>query len=163
MVQYYVVCRRKLWLHGAGIGMEQDSDRVAQGKVVHEQTYKRRSGPFTEIALGGIKIDHYDPKARVVHEVKLAPRMEPAHLAQLRYYLLCLRRAGIEATGRLEYPKQRRTLEVLLSERDALELEGMEREIVATVRAEAAPPRLRQSFCRTCAFYDFCWAEEDDD
>jgi CRISPR/Cas system-associated exonuclease Cas4 (RecB family) len=38
-VHYYVVCHRKLWLYSHDIRMEQSSDRVLMGKLLHEHTY----------------------------------------------------------------------------------------------------------------------------
>ncbi|WP_250160069.1 Dna2/Cas4 domain-containing protein [Caloranaerobacter azorensis] len=40
-VNYYYICKRKLWLYSKGITMEQNSDRVMIGKLVHENSYKR--------------------------------------------------------------------------------------------------------------------------
>jgi len=40
-VNYYYVCKRKLWLFSKGITMEQNSDRVLSGKIVHEDAYQR--------------------------------------------------------------------------------------------------------------------------
>lgn len=38
---YYYICKRKLWLFDKGIAFENTSDRVLQGKVVHENSYPR--------------------------------------------------------------------------------------------------------------------------
>ena len=39
-INYYYVCKRKLWLFSKGITMEQNSSRVLSGKIVHEDSYK---------------------------------------------------------------------------------------------------------------------------
>ena len=67
---YHQVCRRKLWLFSAGITMEHTSDLVYEGKLIHETTYQQRPERYQELELDGIKIDFYDAKNRVVHEVK---------------------------------------------------------------------------------------------
>ena len=34
-INYYFICKRKLWLFSKGITMEQENDRVMSGKIVH--------------------------------------------------------------------------------------------------------------------------------
>lgn len=34
-INYYYICKRKLWLFSKGITMEQNSDRVLSGKLIH--------------------------------------------------------------------------------------------------------------------------------
>lgn len=40
-INYYYICKRKLWLFSKGITMEQHNDRVITGKLVHESSYTR--------------------------------------------------------------------------------------------------------------------------
>ena len=40
-INYYFICKRKLWLFSKGITMEQENDRVISGKIIHENSYKR--------------------------------------------------------------------------------------------------------------------------
>ncbi|WP_286317289.1 Dna2/Cas4 domain-containing protein, partial [Romboutsia ilealis] len=37
-INYYYICKRKLWLFSKGITMEQNSSRVESGKIVHENS-----------------------------------------------------------------------------------------------------------------------------
>ncbi len=67
---YYMVCHRKLWLFANSLQMEQPSDIVYEGKLIHETSYMQRSEKYTEVEIDGIKIDFYDAKNKVVHEVK---------------------------------------------------------------------------------------------
>ena len=39
---YYQLCHRKLWLFSNGINMEQESDLVYEGKLVHEYCYRKK-------------------------------------------------------------------------------------------------------------------------
>ena len=77
---YYLICHRKLWLFANGVNMEQTSDVVYQGKLIHENSYKQRSERFKEIAIEGIQIDYFDSKNNVVHEIKKSDKKEEAHL-----------------------------------------------------------------------------------
>ncbi len=63
---YYYVCHRKLWLFANGINMEHTSELVAEGKLIHENSYPFRSEKYTEIELDGIKIDYYDARNRII-------------------------------------------------------------------------------------------------
>ena len=59
---YYQLCRRKLWLFANGINMEQESDLVHEGKLVHDSSYPQRTTRYEEVEIDGIKVDYYDVK-----------------------------------------------------------------------------------------------------
>lgn len=161
---YYQICRRKLWLFANGINMEHSSDLVYEGKLIHENTYTYRSERFKEIELGGIKIDYYDPKEKVVHEVKKSDSYNIAHIWQLKYYLFILEQNGVEGvTGILEYPQLRKTETVTLSAEDRDNITKMIAEIENIISAETCPSRLLQQKCRNCSYFDFCWSGEVDE
>ena len=116
---YYLVCKRKLWLFANGINMEHTSDLVFEGKLIHEDSYPQRSGKYEEIEMDGIKVDFYDPKRKVIHEIKKSNKVEVAHEWQLKYYIYVFERNGIEnVTGVLEYPTLRKTQKLILSDVD---------------------------------------------
>ncbi len=159
-IHYYQICHRKLWLFAHNIYMEQNSDLVYEGRLIHEHSYGRRSDKYTELEMDGIKIDYYDARNKVIHEVKKSNKKEKVHEWQLKYYILVLKRHGIEGViGILEYPKLRITEDVLLSSCDELELEAMEKQIVSIVQSEQAPPKLKPSKCRNCAYFEFCYID----
>lgn len=116
---YYQVCKRKLWLFANGINFEHTSDLVFEGKLIHEDSYPQRSEKYEEIELDGIKVDYYDAKSKVVHEIKKSNKVEKAHEWQVKYYLYVFEQNGIEVvTGLLEYPVLRKTQPVILSDFD---------------------------------------------
>lgn len=162
LLNYFLLCHRKVWLHAHGIRMEQTSDVVYEGKLISETTYPQRAARYTELDLGIAKIDFYDPKEKVVHEVKKSNKMEQAHEWQVKYYLYLMEQAGIEgATGLLEYPKMRETKEVLLSQADREYLEEVLPQIEHLINNASCPARLdKKSRCRHCSYFDFCWSEE---
>lgn len=86
-INYYHLCHRKLWLFANGIRMEHTSETVAEGKLIGETTYTNRAEKYTEIQVDGIKIDFYDARNKVVHEVKKSDKVEQAHIAQVKYYI----------------------------------------------------------------------------
>lgn len=158
---YYLICHRKLWLFANGIQMEHTSDAVLEGKIIHETSYPQRSERFKEIAMDGIKIDFFDTKKKVVHEIKKSDKKEEAHLWQVKYYLFVLEQNGIQATGLLEYPKLRKTQEVFLSEPDKQFIQEAVGHIERIIGSETCPARIAKSKCRQCSYYDFCWSEEE--
>ncbi len=116
---YYLICQRKLWLFANGIQMEATSDLVYEGKLLHETSYPHRAEKYQEIELDGIKIDYYDPRNKVIHEIKKSDKHEEAHEWQVKYYLYVLEQNGVVgATGLLEYPKLHKINEVLLTTPD---------------------------------------------
>ena len=159
---YYMICKRKLWLFANGITMESTSDLVSQGKLIHETTYRQRSERFKEIEVKGIKIDFYDPKNKIIHEIKKSDKRQEAHIWQLKYYIYILEQEGIEmASGVLEYPKLRKTEEVYLSDIDREEIKNILEKIENTIQLDDGPNKLQRTKCRNCSYSDFCWSGED--
>lgn len=159
---YYQVCHRKLWLFANGINMEQSSDLVYEGKLIHEESYPQRSSKYEEIELEGIKVDFYDVKNKIIHEIKKSDKVEKAHEWQLKYYIYVFERNGIGGvSGILEYPRLRKTEEVLLSDIDREEIRKMEAEIRCVIESETCPPLLRKRLCENCSYFDFCYSNED--
>jgi len=157
---YYVVCKRKLWLFSNGITMEHNSDLVTQGNIIHENAYPQRSERYSELEIANIKIDYYDSKRKIIHEVKKSIKEHESHLWQLKYYMYVLEKAGImNVRGILEYPKERRTEEVYLSKLDISRLKEIEQEIPRIIEGEC-PPVITHNKCKKCSYYDFCFSGE---
>ena len=160
---YYQVCKRKLWLFANGINMEHTSDLVLEGRLIHEDSYPQRSGKYEEIELDGIKVDFYDPKRKVIHEIKKSNKMEAAHEWQLKYYIYVFERNGIEGvTGVLEYPTLRKTQEVLLSDVDRERIKEMEADIQRIISGDDCPSLQKRGICRNCSYFHFCYSGEEE-
>ena len=95
LINLYQVCKRETWLHANGIRMEHTSDVVTEGKLVHETSYPNRAARYEEVRIGGSVIDFYDPKEKVIHEIKKSTSKEEAYIWQVKYYLLLFEREGI--------------------------------------------------------------------
>lgn len=158
---YYQVCKRKLWLFANGINFEHTSDLVLEGKLIHEDSYPQRSEKYEEIELDGIKVDYYDAKSKVVHEIKKSNKVEKAHEWQVKYYLYVFEQNGIEGvTGLLEYPVLRKTHPVILSDFDRGKIEMMKKDIEKIISDENCPPLIQKSLCRNCSYFEFCYSKE---
>ncbi|QZT37677.1 CRISPR-associated protein Cas4 [Halosquirtibacter xylanolyticus] len=158
--QYYYVCHRKLWLFSHDIHLEQNSEIVYDGKLLHEQSYLQRSSRYQEVSIEGIKVDYYDRKKGVIHELKRSKKMEEAHVWQLKYYLYVFQSVGIDAKyGLLEYPKLRETKEIMLSDNDREEIEQKKEDIVRICEQDRCPDTIGLPYCKKCAYYDFCYCD----
>lgn len=160
LLSYYHLCHRKLWLHARQIQMENATNNqyVEEGKLLDETSYARRPQKWRELNLGFVKIDHFDPSTHTVKEIKRSPKLEHAHVAQVQYYLWVLEQRGISAQkGIIEYPRQRKSTEVVLTEEVRKEIEGWLAEIERISTQEQCPPLVKKSYCKKCAFYDFCY------
>lgn len=161
LVNYYHLCHRKMWLHAHEIRMEHTSDVVTEGKLIGENSYTQRAAKYTELEFDGVKIDYYDAKNKIVHEVKKSDKAEAAHIAQVKYYLFVLLKNGIiGAKGLIEYPKARHTEGVELTEKDVEDIEKWLVEIQAIIALETCPPVLNKASCKKCSYHDFCYSEE---
>ena len=157
---YYTVCKRKLWLFANGINMEHTSDLVYDGKLIHETSYPQRPERYEEIEIDGIKIDFYDIKNKVIHEIKRSDKVEKAHEWQVKYYIYVLERNGIKGvTGILEYPTLRQTSKVELADEDRKRIIEIEIEIREIIENENCPTLEKKKICRNCSYYEFCYVE----
>ncbi|RLD60028.1 MAG: CRISPR-associated protein Cas4 [Bacteroidetes bacterium] len=158
---YFMICHRKLWLFSNGIQMEHTSDAVYEGKLIHENSYQQRSEKYEEVQIGSIKVDFYDAKNKVIHEIKKSDKIDIAHEWQLKYYIYIFEKAGIEGvSGILEYPKLRKTHEIYLSDIDRERIVEIENEISEIINSENCPPKIDSNICKRCSYYYFCWVDE---
>lgn len=158
---YFMVCHRKLWLFAHGITMEQGSELVYEGKLIHENSYPERNPNYEEIELDGIKVDFYDARHHVIHEIKKSDKLEAAGLWQLKYYLFVFEMHGIkDIKGILEFPKQRKTETVTLTDEDRQIIKNRLAKIEKICKEDICPPLLKKERCKQCSYYEFCYTNE---
>jgi CRISPR-associated exonuclease Cas4 len=144
--------------------MEHTSDVVSEGKLIGETSYTDRSEKYTEVEIDGIKIDFYDARNKVVHEVKKSDKMEDAHIAQVKYYIYKLKQKGVEdVTGILEYPKLKKRHEIHLDSIDEKSIPEWENAVQQIISLDICPPLIHKSICKSCSYYDFCYSTEPED
>ena len=119
---YYYICKRKLWLFSKGICMEESNDRVQQGKITHENSYKSKESNKEKLIDGLIRIDILEKEN--IGEVKLTSKMQSSDRMQLLYYLYYLKQLGINKTGTLNYVKEKKVDHVDLTPKDEKEIEN---------------------------------------
>jgi CRISPR-associated exonuclease Cas4 len=141
--------------------MEHTSEAVAEGKLIGETTYLQRPEKYREVEIAGSKIDYYNAKDKVVHEIKKSQSMETAHEWQVKYYIWLLEQNGIlDVTGLLEYPALRQKKEIIFSASDRNHLLDVIGEIKLIMSSEICPPVINAKICKSCSYYDFCYIDE---
>ena len=161
-VHYYVLCPRKLWWFAHGIEQEHSDggvggqENVALGSLLHQKSYPGASRK--DVLIDGlIRLDFTEDGK--VHEVKKSRGGKTAALYQLLYYLYYLKHVkGVETTGVLDFPTERRREEVVLTPAREAEVERIIDGVRAT-RAMPVPPNVpeRMPICKQCAYIDLCW------
>jgi len=158
-VNYYYVCKRKLWLFSKGITMEDKSDRVLQGKLLHESSYPRIE--TREIMVDDIlKIDIVEDE--YVREVKITSKMPLADRMQLLYYLYYLKNMGIEKVGVINYVKEKRREFIKLDEEAEREIKRSLKDIKDILELERPPKLEKLPYCKKCSYYELCYSGEVD-
>lgn len=161
---YYQICKRKLWLFTNSINFEQTSDLVYEGRLIHENCYPQRSSKYEEVELDGIKVDYYDTKNKIIHEIKKSNKVNSAHEWQLKYYIYIFESNGITGvSGILEYPILRKTKQVFLSKLDIATIEDMKSNINKIINSDECPPLQKKGICKNCSYYEFCYSKEDEE
>lgn len=156
---YYFVCKRKLWLFSKGISMENNSDRVMEGKTVHEDSYSRLQ--TREVLIDDlIRLDIMDKD--FVREIKITSKMESVDKMQLLYYLYYLKQLGLEKKGVLNYVKEKRNEIVELDEKSEAEIEKTLVDINSILNKDKPPKIAKFPYCKKCSYYQFCFVKEDE-
>jgi len=155
IVNYYFHCKTQMWLFANKINLEDNSEDVRIGKVLHEISETK----VDEVGIDGIKVDKIT-KDYVV-EVKKSDSDIEAAKWQLLYYLYILKQKGIEKKGRLEVfeknrqDKKRFVIE-LTAENEKKLIEILE-DIERILSCDTPPKPKFESKCRKCAYYEFCF------
>lgn len=153
-INYYYVCKRKLWLFDRKISMEL-SDRMILGQIVHQESYKRDK-PKEVLIDNLISIDIVDNLN--IREVKLSDKMALADKMQILYYLYYLKKLGINKKGIINYPRLRKREFLELTEKDEKEIEKTLIEINKILKSEKPPPVINSPICKKCSYFEFCYA-----
>ena len=141
---------------GHHIVPDQKNDNVAVGRYIGENSYQREK---KEIAVGGSKIDviYMDDGQMVIGEVKKTSKYRQSAKMQLALYLSELKERGIEARGELRFPKEKIREDVVLNEALEQELEEAKREILRIIYLDMPPLPQKVSYCKKCAYAEYCW------
>lgn len=157
LVWYYAICPREAWLMAHELEPEKDFGLLAEGRLNQEAHYKRAT---KELSLPGMRLDQVRRESGrlIVSEVKKSSRFLPATRMQLGYYLWRLSREGMEASGEILVPKERKREIVELTPELREKVESTVATIEALVQEPGPPPAKKIPFCKRCAYAEFCWS-----
>jgi CRISPR-associated exonuclease Cas4 len=155
-VNYYIVCSTKLWYFSHFLQMEQNSDLVELGKLIHETSFEKLK---KDVQIDSkISIDFVERGNKIIiHDVKKSKKLEKAHIYQLLYYLYYLKQKGIKAEGEINYPKIRKIEKIDLTEKNEEEIEAILKQIKEIISLSKPPKPEKKKYCRKCSYFELCW------
>lgn len=157
LINYYFHCKTQCWLHANRINLEDNSEDVRIGKVLHDINEEKASN--AEISIDNVKIDKLTRDYLV--EVKKSDSDTEAVKWQVLLYLYKLKQKGLTRKGKIEFiEKNRQGKKVhyieLNDENEKMLLEILGR--IEILVSEAKPPApVLEKKCKKCAYYEYCF------
>lgn len=156
LINYYFHCKRQCYLLYNRINLEDNSEDVKIGRILHE--IKALDENNTEIKIENISIDKITD--RYVIELKKSDSDINAARMQVLLYLSRLEKKGIKREGKLIF-SERNSKEkidlIKLNEETKLELENCINEIESLVTSDIVPDAKPIKGCKKCAYYEYCY------
>jgi CRISPR-associated exonuclease Cas4 len=157
LINYYFHCKTQCWLHANRINLEDNSEDVRIGKVLHEINEEKSKN--TEISIDNIKIDKLTREYLV--EVKKSDSDVEAVKWQVLLYLYKLKQKGVEKKGKIEFIEKNRQKKKIhyieLDETNQKELLEVLREIKSLIDLPQPPEPKLEKHCKKCAYYEYCF------
>jgi len=161
LINYYFHCKRQCWLFGNRINLENNSEDVRVGRVLHELKDEEKGN--TEISIENIKIDKITKDYLI--EIKKSDADIEAVKWQVLLYLKKLKDKGINKKGKIEFiekNKQDKKIHYIeLTDEYEKELIELSNKINNLLAAEYPPPLIQQAKvsnkCKKCAYYTYCY------
>jgi len=153
----YMVCPRQAWLGYHAIDGDKNNEYLKLGTYIHQNAYSREK---KEKSFGNSKFDtiHSIDGEVIVGEIKKSSSCLESARMQLAYYLYILRQDGIRATGLLQFPEEKRTEELILTDEIVQAVEDNLARLEKLVN-EPLPPKAKwEKYCSTCSYSEICWA-----
>jgi len=157
LINYYFHCKTQCWLHANRVNLEDNSEDVHIGKILHE--INEEQSKRSEIAIENVKIDKLTKEYLV--EVKKSDSDIEAVKWQVLLYLYKLKQKGIVKKGKIEFiEKNRQSKKIhfieLDSENEQKLLEVVE-VIEKLIELPSMPEPVFKRHCKKCAYYEFCF------
>ncbi|DAB30033.1 MAG TPA: CRISPR-associated protein Cas4 [Sulfurimonas sp. UBA12504] len=156
IINYYFHCKTQCWLHANRINLEDNSDDVRIGKVLHE--IQEQKSKKAEIQIENVKIDKITKEYLL--EFKKSDSDPHAVKWQVLLYLYKLKQKGVERKGKIEYHEKNHNTktEILeLSEANEKELLEVLESIKTLINMPRPPEPIFENKCKKCAYYEYCF------
>ena len=155
IINYYFHCKTQMWLYYHKINLEDNSEDVRIGKVLHEISENR----VDEVSFEGIKVDKITKD--YIIEVKKSDSDIEAAKWQLLYYMWVLKQKGIVKKGRVEVfeknKQDKKRIEVILDEDNEKRLLETLKDIENILNKDTPPKPKFENKCKKCAYYEYCF------
>lgn len=115
LISYFFICKTKLWLHANRINLEDNSEDVRIGKVLHE--IEEQKSKKAEVSIDNVKIDKITKE--YLTEFKKSDSDPEAVKWQVLLYLYKLKQKGIEKKGKVQYHEKNHNTKTEIFELDA--------------------------------------------
>lgn len=157
LVQCYYICRRQLWLMSRQLVPDQENPFIEIGRLIDNESFsrERKKIHFDNVVIDIVKKGDGE---LVVGEVKKSSKAYKSALMQLAFYLYKLKKNGIEASGELLFPEEKRRVAVDLTQELEGELEDVFLEIQKIAVRDKPPPAQKVGYCKNCGYREFCWS-----
>jgi len=156
LINYFIHCKRQCWLSAYRLNMEENSEEVRIGRLLHKLKLEGKAN--TEISIGSIKIDKITDEYLV--EVKKSDADIDAVFWQVMYYLKILREKGIDKEGKIEFfekKKQDKKIIYVNYEENKERLEEIIKELKDLLDEKNPPEAFLEKKCKKCAYYEYCF------
>lgn len=158
IINYYFHCKRQCYLFANRINLEDNSEDVRIGKVLHE--IRARDKDEAEIKYENVVLDKVT--AKYIEEYKKSDADPEASKMQLLFYLKQLKDKGIEKQGKLIYEeknrKDGRKVEIIkLDDVNIKKINNCIENIEILINGDEIPQVEKDNKCKKCAYYDYCY------
>lgn len=155
IINYYFHCKRQCYLFANRLNMEDNSEDVRIGRVLHE--IKAKDEKNTEIKFENMVLDKITQK--YIEEFKKSDADVNAARMQLLFYLKNLEDKGVKKEGKLicsEKNKKEKIETVILNEESKKELEKCMADIQNLIEQNEVSKIENEKTCKRCAYYEYC-------
>jgi CRISPR-associated exonuclease Cas4 len=155
LINYYFHCNRQCWLHANRINLEENSEDVRIGRVLHEINEDKVS----EVSIDNVRVDKITKDYLV--EIKKSDSDIEAVKWQVLLYLYKLKQKGIAKKGKIEFieknKQDKKIVYVKLDEVHENKLLATLGEIERLIQSPNPPVAILEKKCKKCAYYEYCF------
>ena len=156
LINYYFHCKTQCWLHANRLNLEDNSEDVRIGKVLHE--INEEKSKKTEIKIDNIRIDKITRE--YLSEFKKSDSDPEAVKWQVLLYLYKLKQKGVIRKGKIEYHEKNHNTKTEIFELDEQNEQALLDILIYinTLIDLPAPPAPKfENKCKKCAYYEYCY------
>lgn len=158
MLGAFIMCQREAWFMSRAISPEEDNYFLTVGRLIHGESYSLMN--VKEIEMEGAKIDFVTEKngETIVAEIKKSSKSFESGEIQLLYYIKKLKEIGIQTTGQLRFPAEKKIINVVLDEEKEKILDTKLSELSKVILYEQPPKITESAYCKKCGFQSLCFS-----